>query len=82
MRISATIGSGLLWVGFLRARTSAVSPTLWELRTRTGGVAVPAGQAGAAQPFSPFFAPLIQPTLSTGTEAIVVAVMAYFGKRP
>ncbi len=29
---------------------------------------------------SPFFAPLIQPTLSAGTEAIVVAVMAYLGK--
>jgi amidohydrolase len=29
---------------------------------------------------SPYFAPLIQPTLSAGTEAIVVAVMAYLGK--
>ncbi len=29
---------------------------------------------------SPFFAPLIQPTLRAGTEAIVVAVMAFLGK--
>ena len=29
---------------------------------------------------SPTFAPLIQPTLSTGTEAIVVATLAYLGK--
>jgi hippurate hydrolase len=29
---------------------------------------------------SPFFAPLIQPTLDTGTEAIVVAALAYLGK--
>ncbi|GAA4287223.1 M20 family metallopeptidase [Georgenia daeguensis] len=29
---------------------------------------------------SPTFAPLIQPTLSAGTEAIVVAAMAYLGK--
>ena len=31
---------------------------------------------------SPFFAPLIQPTLDTGTEAIVVAALAYLGKDP
>jgi amidohydrolase len=31
---------------------------------------------------SPFFAPLIQPTLSTGTEAVVVAAMAHLGSRP
>ena len=29
---------------------------------------------------SPFFAPLIQPTLDTGTEAIVVAALSYLGK--
>ena len=29
---------------------------------------------------SPFFAPLIQPTLDTGTQAIVVAALAYLGK--
>lgn len=29
---------------------------------------------------SPFFAPLIQPTLDTGTAAIVVAALAYLGK--
>lgn len=29
---------------------------------------------------SPYFAPLLQPTLSAGTEAIVVAVLAYLGK--
>lgn len=29
---------------------------------------------------SPHFAPLIQPTLDTGTEAIVVAALAYLGK--
>jgi len=29
---------------------------------------------------SPFFAPLVQPTLDTGTEAIVVAALAYLGK--
>lgn len=29
---------------------------------------------------SPFFAPLIQPTLDAGTQAVVVAAMAYFGK--
>jgi amidohydrolase len=29
---------------------------------------------------SPYFAPLIQPTLDMGTEAIVVAAMAYLGK--
>ncbi|MCK6209757.1 amidohydrolase [Georgenia sp. EYE_87] len=29
---------------------------------------------------SPTFAPVVQPTLSTGTEALVVAAMAYLGK--
>lgn len=29
---------------------------------------------------SPFFAPLVQPTLDAGTEAVVVAAMAYLGK--
>lgn len=47
--------------------------TYWGL----GGF--PAGKAGPPN-HSPFFAPLIQPTLSAGTEAIVVAVMAYLGK--
>lgn len=31
---------------------------------------------------SPFFAPLIQPTLDTGTEALVVAALAYLAKDP
>ncbi|GAA6526986.1 amidohydrolase [Intrasporangium sp. DVR] len=38
----------------------------------------PAGQG--VPNHSPFFAPLIQPTLDTGTEAIVVAALAYLGK--
>jgi hippurate hydrolase len=28
---------------------------------------------------SPFFAPLVQPTLDTGTSALVVATLAYLG---
>jgi hippurate hydrolase len=38
----------------------------------------PAGQG--VPNHSPFFAPLVQPTLDTGTEAIVVATLAYLGK--
>jgi hippurate hydrolase len=38
----------------------------------------PAGQG--VPNHSPFFAPLIQPTLDAGTEAIVVATLAYLGK--
>jgi hippurate hydrolase len=39
----------------------------------------PAGRPGPPN-HSPFFAPMIQPTLRAGTEAIVVAAMAYLGK--
>lgn len=39
----------------------------------------PPGRPGPPN-HSPTFAPLIQPTLSTGTEAIVVATLAYLGK--
>jgi amidohydrolase len=47
--------------------------TYWGLGGFSPGVAGPPNH-------SPFFAPLIQPTLRAGTEAIVVAVMAYLGK--
>lgn len=47
--------------------------TYWGL----GGF--PPGAPGAPN-HSPYFAPLIQPTLSAGTEAIVVATMAYLGR--
>jgi hippurate hydrolase len=39
----------------------------------------PPGRPGPPN-HSPMFAPLIQPTLSAGTEAIVVATLAYLGK--
>jgi len=41
------------------------------------------GFAPGQQPYpnhSPYFAPVIQPTLDAGTEAIVVATLAYLGK--
>lgn len=46
--------------------------TYWGLGGFAPGTSVPN--------HSPFFAPLIQPTLDTGTEAHVVAAMAYLGK--
>ena len=37
--------------------------------------------ASAAPPnHSPYFAPLIQPTLDTGTSALVVAALTYLAK--
>lgn len=44
------------------------------------GVGGFAPDAQAPPNHSPYFAPLVQPTLDTGTEAIVVAAMAYLGK--
>ncbi|GEN81445.1 amidohydrolase [Actinotalea fermentans] len=46
--------------------------TYWGLGGFAPGTGVPN--------HSPFFAPLIQPTLDAGTQAVVVAAMAYFGK--
>ena len=46
--------------------------TYWGVGGFAPGTAVPN--------HSPFFAPLIQPTLDAGTEAVVVAAMAYLGK--
>lgn len=46
--------------------------TYWGLGGFAPGTAVPN--------HSPAFAPLIQPTLDAGTEALVVAAMAYLGK--
>jgi hippurate hydrolase len=48
--------------------------TYWGLGGFAPGTAVPN--------HSPAFAPLIQPTLDAGTEALVVAAMAYLGKDP
>lgn len=46
--------------------------TYWGLGGFAPGTGVPN--------HSPFFAPLIQPTLDAGTQAVVVAAMAYLGK--
>ncbi len=46
--------------------------TYWGLGGFAPGTGVPN--------HSPFFAPLVQPTLDAGTEAVVVAAMAYLGK--
>jgi amidohydrolase len=46
--------------------------TYWGVGGFAPGTAVPN--------HSPFFAPLMQPTLDAGTEAVVVAAMAYLGK--
>jgi hippurate hydrolase len=47
--------------------------TYWGVGGFAPGTAAPANH-------SPHFAPLIQPTLSASTEAIVVAVLAYVAK--
>lgn len=51
-----------------------VDPDEWERRTREGTLAeLPSNH-------SPFFAPVIQPTLTASVEALVVATLAYVGR--
>ena len=75
------------------ARTSATSRTPWASPTPTGASAAstptptaPPKQAGRIAQDIPVnhaanFAPVIQPTLDTGTQAMVVAALAWLGRR-